>query len=97
LLIYLQTIFKDNKISNWNQHDIAKSTHIIAFGFLIPLFFVIKQRELKRWYVNGAGFREFCIFSKFSLNPKGNVELAIIALALDYAVITQSVFTALVI
>jgi Kef-type K+ transport system membrane component KefB len=39
-IIVRQTIFKDMKLPNWEEHDIAKSTHIIAFGFLIPLFFV---------------------------------------------------------
>lgn len=35
-----QTIFKDKSIPNWEEHNIASSLHIIAFGFLIPLFFV---------------------------------------------------------
>jgi len=39
-MIVRQTIFKDVTIPNWEEHDIARSTHIIAFGFLIPLFFV---------------------------------------------------------
>lgn len=39
-MIVRQTIFKDVKIPNWEEHDIARSIHIISFGFLIPLFFV---------------------------------------------------------
>lgn len=39
-MIVRQTIFKDIHIPNWEEHDIAKSIHIVAFGFLIPLFFV---------------------------------------------------------
>ncbi|MBN1385789.1 cation:proton antiporter [Candidatus Woesearchaeota archaeon] len=39
-MIVRQTIFKEVNIPNWEEHDIAKSTHIIAFGFLIPLFFI---------------------------------------------------------
>ncbi|MDP3734264.1 MAG: cation:proton antiporter, partial [Nanoarchaeota archaeon] len=39
-IIVRQTIFKDDDIPDWEEHDIARSTHIIAFGFLIPLFFV---------------------------------------------------------
>ena len=39
-MIVRQTIFKDIHIPNWEEHDIAKSIHIIAFGFLIPLFFI---------------------------------------------------------
>lgn len=39
-IIVRQTIFKYDDIPDWEEHDIARSTHIIAFGFLIPLFFV---------------------------------------------------------
>ncbi|HLC51788.1 MAG TPA: cation:proton antiporter [Candidatus Nanoarchaeia archaeon] len=39
-ILVKQTIFKDEKIPNWEEHDIAKSIHLISFGFLIPLFFV---------------------------------------------------------
>ncbi|MBI5797299.1 cation:proton antiporter [Candidatus Woesearchaeota archaeon] len=35
-----QTIFKEKKIPFWEEHQLSKSIHIIAFGFLIPLFFV---------------------------------------------------------
>jgi Kef-type K+ transport system membrane component KefB len=39
-MVVRQTIFKDVQIPNWEEHDIARSIHIISFGFLIPLFFV---------------------------------------------------------
>ena len=39
-IILRQTIFADKAIPDWKEHDIARSIHIIAFGFLIPLFFV---------------------------------------------------------
>ena len=39
-MIVRQTIFKDIHIPNWEEHDIARSIHILSFGFLIPLFFV---------------------------------------------------------
>lgn len=39
-MIVRQTIFKEVRIPDWEEHDIAKSIHIVAFGFLIPLFFV---------------------------------------------------------
>ena len=39
-MIVRQTIFKDVHVSNREEYDIARSTHIIAFGFLVPLFFV---------------------------------------------------------
>lgn len=39
-MIVRQTIFKEIQIPDWEEHDIAKSIHIVAFGFLIPLFFI---------------------------------------------------------
>lgn len=39
-ILVRQTITKDITIPDWEEHDIAKSIHIISFGFLIPLFFV---------------------------------------------------------
>lgn len=39
-VIIRQAIFKDITIPRWEEHDIARSVHIFAFGFLIPLFFV---------------------------------------------------------
>lgn len=39
-MITRQTIYKDRRIPNWEEKDIANSLHIIAFGFLIPFFFV---------------------------------------------------------
>lgn len=39
-LVIRQTIYKDINIPNFEERDMAKSIHIIAFGFLIPLFFV---------------------------------------------------------
>ncbi len=39
-MIVRQTILKDTKLPDWQEHDIARSVHIVAFGFLIPLFFV---------------------------------------------------------
>src|SRR3989344_5382265 len=39
-MIVRQTIFKEVQIPDWEEHDIAKSIHIVAFVFLIPLFFI---------------------------------------------------------
>ena len=39
-IVVRQTIYKDVHIPDWEEHDIARSIHIFAFGFLIPLFFV---------------------------------------------------------
>lgn len=39
-MVVRQTIYRDLAIPDWEEHDIARSVHIIAFGFLIPLFYV---------------------------------------------------------
>ena len=38
-LIIGHTILRDVELPNWEEHDIARSIHIIGFGFLIPIFF----------------------------------------------------------
>src|SRR3989344_4476414 len=39
-IVVRQTIFKEITLPDWEEHDIARSIHIISFGFLVPLFFV---------------------------------------------------------
>jgi len=39
-IIIRQSLFKEVPRPNWEEHELSKSVHIIAFGFLIPLFFV---------------------------------------------------------
>lgn len=39
-MIVRQTILIDNHIPDLEEHQMASSIHVIAFGFLIPLFFV---------------------------------------------------------
>ena len=122
-MIIRQTIFKEAKIPNWEEKDIANSLHIIAFGFLIPLFFVwiglntdftlISPNILlitllaiiatigtvggtALAYVLGKGTLKEGMLVGWGLNPKGDVELVIAAIALNAAIITQSIFTALV-
>lgn len=122
-IIMRQTIFKDVEIPDWEEHDIARSTHIIAFGFLIPLFFVwvglnanlgiaLQNIPLISTFsiiatvatvggtiiavlFGGGKFMEGLIVG-WGLNPKGDVELVIAALALKAALITQTIFTSLV-
>jgi len=122
-VIVRQTIFKEVTLPNWEEHDIARSTHIIAFGFLIPLFFVyiglntdvnlvLPNLPLIFLFVliatvgtvggtilavklNHGSFREGLLVG-WGLNPKGDVELAIITLALNFSIITQTIFTSLV-
>jgi len=123
-MIVRQTIFREVTIPNWEEHDIAKSTHIIAFGFLIPLFFiwvglntdvrVIPQNFLLiglfvlialigtiggtvvAILLNRGSLREGLLIG-WGLTPKGDVELVIIAVALKSGIITQPIFTALVV
>ena len=122
-VIVRQTIFKDHLLSSWQEHDIARSVHILAFGFLIPLFFlwtglsvdfslVFKETGLILFlaflsiFGNVAGVMIPMLFTKGSwqeglllgigLSPKGDVELAVAALALEAALISQSLFAVLV-
>ncbi len=122
-MIIRQTIAKDSAIPNWEEHDIAKSIHIIAFGFLIPLFFVwigintnvalileniglIVLLFLLATIgtvggtiiavVLGRGSIREGLLLGWGLNPKGDIELIVAALALQTAIITEDIFTALV-
>ncbi|MFH1063599.1 MAG: cation:proton antiporter [Candidatus Woesearchaeota archaeon] len=122
-MIVRQTIFKEVTIPDWEEHDIAKSTHIVAFGFLIPLFFVwigintdittilsnypLILTFLAIAVIGTVGGTAIAVMLNkgtlkegltlgWGLNPKGDVELVIAALALQHAIITQSMFTALV-
>lgn len=123
-IIVRQTIFKEVNIPDWEEHDIARSTHIIAFGFLIPLFFVsiglntnlsmiMPNLDIIGLFLliatigtvggtiiatklGGGKFKEGAILG-WGLNPKGDVELVIMSLALEYLIITQQIYTALVI
>lgn len=122
-MLIRQTIIKDVVIPNWEEHDIARSIHIIAFGFLIPLFFVwvglntdITTIVTNFWFivllvviatlgtVGGTiiatlldkGTLSEGMLLGWGLNPKGDIELIIAALAFNAAIITQGIFTALV-
>ncbi len=118
-----QTILKDVAIPHWEEHDIARSIHIIAFGFLIPLFFIwVGVNTDLSLLVRNYGFVLLLIFIAtvgtvggtiiaillgggslkeglllgWGLNPKGDIELVLAALALKAAVITPDIFMALV-
>ncbi|MBU1111880.1 MAG: cation:proton antiporter [archaeon] len=122
-IIIRQTIFKEESIPNWEEHDMARSIHIIAFGFLIPLFFVwigvntdLSVLIENIWFIillvliavvgtvggtalaiklNKGTWKEGFILG-WGLNPKGDIELVIVALALEAGIITGSIFTSLV-
>jgi Kef-type K+ transport system membrane component KefB len=123
-IIVRQTIIKDKSIPNWEEHDIAKSVHIVAFGFLIPLFFVsvgLRTDFSSIWsnlllivllviiafigtiggtvlgvVLNNGTLKEGLLLG-LGLSPKGDIELIIITLALQYGIITQPIFSSLVI
>ena len=122
-MIVRQTILRDIGLPDWEEHDIARSVHIISFAFLIPLFFVwtglnvnlavipqqlgfiglliaiailgtlggtvaaiwLMSRKIKEGFLVGWG-----------LCSKGDIELVLAAVALKTGVITQNLFTALV-
>ena len=123
-ILVRQTVFKERDIPDWEEHDIARSIHIIAFGFLIPLFFVwigVTTDLARVWKNMGfialltviatvgtvggtalatliykGNWREGWLLG-WGLNAKGDVELVIAALALTSGVITQTIFSSLVI
>lgn len=122
-MVVRQTIYRDVAIPDWEEHDIARSVHIIAFGFLIPLFYVWVGLNTEpasivtEWLfvlvllaialvgtiggsaiavlLSGGSLREGTILG-WGLVPKGDVELAIAALALHAGILTPILFTSLV-
>lgn len=118
-----QTIFKDDEIPNWEEYDISRSIHIVAFGFLIPIFFVwvglnTNILELVNNYVYVIVFSLITIvgiigsvflagiFTKDSfkenlalgwgLTPKGDIGFVLLVIALDFAIISNEIFTSIV-
>ncbi|MBI2147901.1 cation:proton antiporter [Candidatus Woesearchaeota archaeon] len=122
-IIIRQTIFQDRNIPDWEEHDIARSIHIVAFGFLIPMFFIwiglntnLSHFVQYFWFIlllaliatvgtvggtaialclNKVPWKEVVTFG-WGLNPKGDLELVIAALALKAGIIAGEIFTALV-
>ena len=123
-ILVRQTIMKDITIPDQEEHDIAKSLHIISFGFLIPLFFVSVGLQVdlsllleEFWFIllllaialggtiggsmlgvvlSGGTAKEGFKLG-WGLRPKGDIELVIASLALATKIISNDVFTALVI
>ena len=122
-MIVRQTILRDVGRPDWEEYDIARSVHIVAFAFFIPLFFVwtglnvdltVVPKQLgfigllvaialigtilgtvaAIWMMTGK-IREGFIVG-WGLSSKGDIELVLAAVALKAGVITQSLFTALV-
>jgi len=118
-----QTMSRDITFPKWEEHDISRSIHILAFGFLIPLFFVwigLNVKLSQVWEHAGLILVLFLIATVgtvlgsaiavvldrgswkegfilgWGLNPKGDVELVIASLALKAGLLTQSLFTALI-
>ena len=122
-IIIRQTIFKDVEIPDWQEHDIARSIHIIAFGFLIPLFFVwVGASTDIQWLENhlgiafvlalaalvsiiigtiiaikltGGKLREGLTLG-WGLGPKGDIGLVVTALALEAGILSEQMFSSLV-
>lgn len=122
-MVIRRTIFQEEGIPDWEERDIARSINIIAFGFLIPLFFVwigvttdlplLKDQLLLPFIffaiaclgilgtmvatrINGRSWRKGYILG-WGLNSKGDIELVVAALALETAIITNQLFTAIVV
>lgn len=121
-IIIGQTILKDVRLPNWEEHDIARSIHIVGFGFFIPIFFVwiglqttptFESAELSLILlvlttagilfstilggkISGLHLRESFTLG-WGLLAKGDIGFVLSALALELAIITPSVFSALII
>lgn len=120
-----QTIFKSQEIKKCDKYDIARSLHIISFGFLIPLFFVWVglNSDLSLFSddylfltiiltmisvigtvggtalavkLSKGSFKEGMIIG-WGLNPKGDVELVVAVLALQAGIISNPLFTSLIV
>jgi len=122
-IIIRQTIYKDISIPDYEERDIARSIHVIAFGFLIPLFFVwvglntniglITQHYAAVLIftliafvgvIGGVILGVLSVKGKlkegivlgFGLSPKGDIGFVLGALALETGIITDQIFTSLV-
>ena len=122
-ILVRQTIF-GTEIPRWEEHDVARSIHIMSFGFLIPLFFVwigvrtdifavaqslpliltlvvittvgtVLGSALAIRITHGSWKEAWAV--GWGLNPKGDVDLVIAVLALSAGVITDALFSAVVI
>ncbi len=122
-IIVRQTLFR-GKDANWKEHDIAHSVHVIAFGFLIPLFFVwtgihvdLAAIPQQIWFIlllvvialggtiggtmlatrwRGGSWKEGLALG-WGLSPKGDIELVIAAVALRTGILSNALFTSLVV
>ena len=124
-ILVSQTIIKEERLPNSETKDISRSIHILAFGFLIPLFFVqvgLKSNVFDIVGQNGvlsvmlpilatigtvggsmlvlrlSGHKplESSVIS-WGLNPKGDFELVLATLALELGIISQGLFTAVIV
>lgn len=107
----------------WEEHNIAKATHIISFGFFVPIFFVWVGLKtdlsvmFADWYLliilfiitvvgtilgamlgvlaHKGSLKEGFIVG-WGLLPKGDVELVIATVALTQGLITENIFSTLI-
>lgn len=85
-MLIRQTITKDIAIPDWEEHDIARSIHIIAFGFLIPLFFVWIGININITTITG---NIWFIILLFVIATIGTVGGTIIAILLDKGTLSE--------
>src|SRR3989344_3598978 len=77
-MVVRQTIFKDVHIPDWEEHDIARSIHIIAFGFLIPLFFLWVGLNTDLSSIKGNVFFIFILIIIALIGTVGRTLLAVL-------------------
>ena len=76
-MLVRQTILRDNRIANWEEHDIARSIHIISFGFLIPLFFVWVGLNTNLSSIEGNGLFLIVLIAIALLGTIGGTTIAV--------------------
>ncbi len=77
-MVVRQTIFKDITLPDWEEHDIAKSIHIVSFGFLVPLFFVWVGLNTVITDIAGTIFFVLVLVSIAILGTVGGTTLAVL-------------------
>lgn len=123
-MIVRQILLTGKNRKPWEEHDIAKSIHLISFGLLVPVFFVwvgintsffgladhgllilvliilnivgTLGGTILGMYVSGGSLKEGLIVG-WGVLPKGDTELVIATLALAAGLISQDIFSVIVV
>lgn len=123
-ILMRQTLLSSKTHKAWEEREISRAVHILAFGFLVPLFSVwiglstnitsaLQNTALTLALIaiafigtiggtvlgviaSGGTAKEGLIVG-WGVNPKGDVELVIASLALRSGIITQAIFSSIIV